>query len=163
MKERILKQKIVKTDEQKKELKTQILLGEISQIILKSNNPSAAAKKIVNHVITKDAYGISVPTTFTPSSPSPAPNIANSASVVPTSTPAMYWPAPQNWYQQGFEAAKKAYIEYVNAANQYQQEQQNQDRKLEMAGRMNLAISSIIQGLRRGTEAGEGISQSIRT
>lgn len=128
-----------------------------------------AAKRITQFLMTKgmilkDAFGMPVNTTTTPTSPqAPQGNVVQTPNNQNNSAPVMYWPAATLWYQQGSEAAKKAGYEYINAVNEYQQENQNSERKLEMAGKMNMAIQSIIQGVAIATEALEGQVQRKRT
>lgn len=126
----------------------------------------AKAKAAAAKITTKDGgYGIGVPVSSSPS-PSPSygsnPPQSNVVQTPPPKTGAMYWPAPTQWYQQGKEATKKAILEYVNGATQIQQETE-QDRKIDLVGKMNLAIQSIIQGIAIATEAAELQTQRKRT
>jgi hypothetical protein len=74
-----------------------------------------------------------------------------------------YWPAPNLWYAQGKQAAKKAYFEYTNTVNAYLTTPEDQsEKKLEMAGKLNGLIVSMIQGVSMGTEAVEGLAKKVR-
>jgi hypothetical protein len=113
-------------------------------------------------VVTKDALGIAVPSSSSGYSPSTGhysnnPNYQGQGA----GHPAIQWPSPNQWHTHGKEAAKKAWIEYLNAANQYQSEE-GPERKMELAGRMNIAVTSVTQGLQIGTEAAEQVQQRVR-
>lgn len=123
-------------------------------------------KELEDQVVTKDAMGVAIPTSYS-ASPSMG-HYSNAAASqggnisAGMSRSAVSWPAPQQWPTHGKEAAKKAWVEYLNAANQFQQEE-GVERKLELAGRMNIDINSIIQGIQIGTEAAEEVQKRVRS
>jgi hypothetical protein len=111
-------------------------------------------------IVTKDVAASTVPVSISDYS-SPLPSV----SVVQTppnkqgiSSPYSigYWPAAPMWPQQSKEAAKKVYYEYINALNQYMNTPEDQsEHKLELAGKMNDIIVSMVQGLEIGTRSAE--------
>jgi len=121
-------------------------------------------KGLEENLVTKDAFGVGVPYSQSPSTG----HFSNTGSAMGQQASStnqfatVVWPAPNQWHTHGSEAAKKAWVEYLNAANQYQQEE-GPERKLELAGRMNIDITSILQGLQIGTEAAEQIQKRVRT
>jgi hypothetical protein len=151
------------------EVKAENFKVKFSNITKSGLQSVKAAKRISQYMmdkklILKDAFGTPVSTTVTPSSPqAPQGNVVQTPSNQNNSAPVMYWPAATLWYQQGGEAAKKAGYEYHNAVSEYQKENQDSSRKLEMAGKMNMTVQSLIQGVAIATEALEGQVQRKRT
>jgi hypothetical protein len=126
---------------------------------MKKKTKKKAAKKIV----TKDSgYGIGIPYSTTNSPTGEPSTVATTVSTPNAQQGAMYWPAASQWYSQGKEATKKIIIDYVNAANQLQAET-DQERKLELIGKLNTVAQSVIQGIAIATEAAEAQVQRKRS
>ncbi len=119
-------------------------------------------KEKLADVVKKEPFNIPISTSFSAPSGQSNYNYSIPSNLSPSSI--MYWPAPNLWYQQGKEAAKRAYNEYLNATNQYLQCPPDQfERQMEMAGRMNSIIQSMVQGVAIGNEALEDINKRVRT
>jgi hypothetical protein len=79
-------------------------------------------------------------------------------------TSVSYWPAANLWYAQGKQAAKKTYFNYMNDLNTYLTAPQDQtEKKLDAAGKLNNTITSMIQGVSIATDALENCQRKVRT
>lgn len=114
--------------------------------------------------VTKDT-GVNVNTTFSANQTTPTnSNVVPTPSVGTSTGITMGWPSPALFYQQGKDAAKKIYTEYLNTVNQYQNDETKEyEPRMQAAGKMNSLIQSMIQGVALGTEAAESIQQRLRT